>query len=173
MGQSVALVHNFAERLHYSQVASDEPFWVKVYQNAFPNLVNQMPCIGDNEAQRKGIDRVLLLANGVTLRIDEKKREKEYDDVLLEYVSNDKTGAVGWIEKDLSIDYLAYAFMPSKRCFLFDWQTLRRAWVTHKQDWMQSYKRIPARNATYTTWSIAIPTKTLMIAIAKSMLIQV
>lgn len=172
MGQSVAVVHAFEERLAYSQMESDESFWMAVYQKAFPSLVGSIANTKDNEAQRKGIDRVLLLGNGTILKIDEKKRPRDYPDILLEYISNDRTGAVGWIEKDLAIDLLAYAFMPSKKVYFLDWQALRRAWHNHREDWLSNCKRIPAENAGYTTWSVAIPIKTLFIAMYSASIID-
>lgn len=173
MGQSVAVVHNFHERLRYSQTTSDEPFWEAVYRKAFPSLVCQVICKGNNEAQHKGIDRVLMLANGRIVKIDEKKRERDYSDILLETVSNDRTGAVGWIEKDLDIDYLAYAFMPSKRCYMLDWQMLRRAWQANKAAWIEQFKKIEAKNAGYSTWSLAVPIKTVLVAMATASMIEV
>ena len=87
-----SLVHDFRERLSWSEEASTEPFWNAVYHKAFPNLVNHMQCIGDTVSQRMGIDRVLFLTNGKTLYVDEKKRQREYNDILLEYISVDTTG---------------------------------------------------------------------------------
>lgn len=172
MGQSGLMVHDFRERLAFSEVASDEPFWFEVYKKAFPNMVNFMPCPGDTVSQRQGIDRVILLASGRMLKIDEKKREKEYPDILLEYLSVDTTGAPGWIEKDLPIDYLAYAFMPTRRVYLFPWDMLRRTWINMKVDWLSKYPKIEAQNNGYKTHSIAIPTKDLLIAIKNASIIQ-
>ena len=166
-------IHNFDERLQWSEAQSDEPFWDAVYRKAFPNLVNHMLGSGDTESQRKGIDRVILLANGKTLYVDEKKRGKMYDDILLEFLSVDTTGAVGWIEKDLQIDYLAYAFMPNRCVYLFDWQMLRRAWIENGESWKQKYKIIKAQNKNYTTHSVAVPIKTLLVSLVKATIIEV
>jgi hypothetical protein len=57
-----------------------------------------MPCTGNTSSQRQGIDRVIHLANGQTIYIDEKKRASVYPDILLEYISVDKTGALGMID---------------------------------------------------------------------------
>src|SRR3990167_1365330 len=122
MGQSG--MNDFHTDLAYSNAMSDEKFWDAIYRKAFPNIVNHMICTGNTASQRIGIDRIIHLSNGNSLKVDEKKRRREYDDILLEFVSNDIAGAPGWIEKDLAIDYLAYAFMESKRCYLFPWQML-------------------------------------------------
>jgi hypothetical protein len=98
------MIHDFKERLEFSESASGEPFWDAIYRKAFPGMVSHMPCPGDTQSQRLGIDRLILLSSGRVLAIDEKKREQDYNDILLEYLSNDSTGAPGWIEKELQID---------------------------------------------------------------------
>lgn len=166
------MMHDFRTELKFSEISSDEPFWFEVYKKAFPNMVNLMLCSGDTQSQRMGIDRLILMANGKVLMIDEKKRKEDYPDVLLEYISVDTTGAPGWIEKDLSIDYLAYAFMKSKRVYLFDWLALRRAWMHYKNDWIAKYQRITAQNNGYKTISVAVPTDTLRYAVSLATVIQ-
>lgn len=166
-------VHDFRERLAWSEQASAEPFWNAVYRKAFPNLVNHMQASGDTVSQRLGIDRVIILANGKTLYIDEKKRSREYGDILLEYLSNDTTGAPGWIEKDLAIDYLAYAFMQSQRCYLFPWPMLRRAWFAYCKQWQEQYEPVIASNRGYRTWSIPVPIMVLRKAVALASVIDV
>jgi hypothetical protein len=170
---STSLIHDFHERLAFSEAAGTEPFWDAVYRKAFPTLVGHMQTTGATASQRAGIDRVIHLANGKTLYVDEKKRERDYADILLEYVSNDRTGAPGWIEKDLAIDYLAYAFMPSQRCYLFPWLILRRAWIGFGAKWKEQYKPVKAQNNTYATWSIPVPILVLRRAVSTAMIIDV
>lgn len=165
-------MNNFAEQLRWSEQASDEPFWEAVYKKAFPNFVSHMAASGDTDSQRMGIDRIVALGNGRLLKIDEKKRTRAWDDILLEYVSVDKTGAPGWIEKDLQIDYLAYAFMPTKQCYLFDWLMLRRAWLQFSDEWKAKYSTKRAKNNGYTTLNVAIPIPVLRSAVARASLID-
>ena len=124
-------IHDFQERLSWSESASDEPFWNEVYSIAFPTMIACVPLKGDNQNQRMGRDRLVYLENSKEIYIDEKKREKDYSDILLEYVSVDTTGAPGWMEKDLSIDYLAYAFIPSETVYLYPWDEIM-AWLVEK-----------------------------------------
>lgn len=172
MGQPGIRVHNFERDLKFSEEASDEAFWDAIYKKAFPNMVNHMLCSGDTKSQRMGIDRLVLLSNGKVLRIDEKKRREVYDDILLEFVSVDTTGAPGWIEKDLAIDYLAYAFMPIERVYLFPWDMLRRAWKYYKREWIARYPRITAQNDGYKTFSVAVPIDTLRRSVSIASVIQ-
>lgn len=165
--------HQFRESLQWGDSKKDEPFWDVVYRKAFPNLVNHMPTPGDVASQRMGIDRVLLLANGKNIHIDEKKRAKEYNDILLEYISVDTTGVLGWIEKDLAIDFLAYAFVSSGRCYLFSWPLLRLAWQQNRERWMQAYRPVIAQNRDYKTYSLPIPIGILQRSIARALVINV
>jgi hypothetical protein len=165
-------IHDFNERNAFSLKASDEPFWEAVYRKAFPNMTS-MTINNDLALQRIGIDRVIELSNGRTLHIDEKKRDRVYQDILLEYLSNDRTGAPGWVEKDLAIDYLAYAFMPTQRCYLYPWPLLRRAWIRYGEEWRRTYPPKKAENATYNTWSTPVPIPELRKAICQAMIIQV
>lgn len=166
-------MNNFDDDLQYSQKGSCEVFWDAVYRKAFPNLVSHMPANGDFPSQRMGIDRVILLANGKTVYIDEKKRRKDRGDILLEYLSNDRTSAPGWIEKDLAIDFMAYAFMPSERVYLYPWPSLRRAWVQHNQWWKKQCPIIKAENPGYFTWSVAVPTDILNCRVRDACVIEV
>lgn len=171
LGQS-SVVHDFKEMLAFSEQASDEPFWDAVYRKAFPGMVNHMLASGDTESQRMGIDRVIILSNGQVLKVDEKKRTKVYPDILLEYISVDKTGAPGWIEKDLAIDYLAYAFMQNRKVYLFPWLLLRRAWYHFKDKWIETYPKIVANNSNYKTISVAVPINVLVSAVSLASIIQ-
>ena len=166
-------MHDFQESLKWGEAASDAPFWSAVYEKAFPNLSSQMRNRGDNIAQRRGVDRILFLNNGNTLYVDEKKRKIDYNDILLEFISVDKTGAPGWIEKDLAIDYLAYAFMPSCRCYLFDWPLLFRAWKNYGKSWKKQHKIITAHNYEYDTISVAVPIPIVMKAVSVASVIDV
>jgi hypothetical protein len=165
-------MNNFEEQLKFSEQASHEPFWQAVYEKAFPDMVNNMVCTGKNTNQCLGIDRVIQLKSGKTLYVDEKKRTKVYSDILLEYISNDKTNAPGWMEKDLQIDYLAYAFMPTKRCYLYPWQMLRRAWINYKDCWIKNYGTQSAPNKYYNTLSVAVPIEELNVTVKRAMIIQ-
>jgi len=169
---TLPIVHDFRERNQWSLSASDEPFWAAVYNKAFPGLLHT-ELNTDIDRQKQGIDRVLYLANGNVLYVDEKKRERVYSDILLEYVSVDSTGAPGWIEKDLAIDYLAYAFIPSKLCYLFPWPMLRRAWLQFRDAWKQAYVPVRAQNRNYVTWSLPVPISVLQRAVSTAAVIDV
>lgn len=172
-------VHDFHECLKISESAHCLEFWSKTYQKAFPDMIGMHDNNRKNDAQYQGVDRLIVLKSTKVLLIDEKIRTEEYDDILLEHTSNDRTGAPGWINKNLTIDYLAYGFIKSRRCYLFPWEMLRRAWLHYGDMWIAKakacqagFRPVRARNAYYVTLSIAVPTKYLMRAVAYASVIQ-
>lgn len=166
---------NFYNDNTWSLAARDESFWIAVYKKAFPNLEYAELC-DDKDKQKMGIDRILYLSNGNVLYVDEKKRSKDFPDILLEHTSNAEYKTPGWIEKDLSIDYLAYAFLNSRRCYLFPFPMLRRAWLEYGEKWKREHRKIISTtevgNTCYHTISVAIPTIELQKAVALASVIQ-
>jgi hypothetical protein len=165
-------IHDFKERLAFSEKNSHEVFWQSVYKKAFPDMLLAIPCTGRCLGQELGIDRIVQLKSGQTIYIDEKKRGTVYNDILLEYISVDTQNKAGWIEKDLRIDYLAYAFLPNKKCYLFPYQLLRRVWNSHCDEWKSKFRKVEAKNSGYSTWSVAVPIDVITQSIASAMLIQ-
>ena len=154
------MIHDFWEQIEYSLLPCDEPFWTAVYEEAFPDMVD-LKTVSDLHKQKLGIDRVITLGNGKRFFVDEKKRKRTYPDILLEYVAVNTTGAPGWMEKNLAIDYIAYAFMPTKTVYLIPWDSLKMAWKRNKGRWMVIYKDVEGKNEGYITHSIAVPIEVL------------
>lgn len=125
--------HSFKESLAFSHEADELPFWEQCYKKAFPTMQAMLNHRDDGDHQRQGIDRSVILANGKQLWIDEKVRKKDYGDILLEYVSNDRTNAPGWVCKPLLCDYIAYAIIPSSKCYLLPVPQLQAAWVENNE----------------------------------------
>lgn len=163
-------VHDFAERLAFSHAQADLDMWPQVYANAFHNLTTMNDIRQDGWAQRGGIDRVLVLSSGKTLTVDEKVREKDYGDILLEYWSDERRRTPGWVAKDLACDFIAYAVLPTQKCYLLPFQTLRKAWRNNHREWVANYKRIEAQNKGYVTVSVGVPIPVLMDALNDAMI---
>lgn len=172
-------VHVFAESLDLSKRHADAPWWEPLYREAFPTL-ETMTCVReDGWAQRGGIDRVLVLADGSTLKVDEKVREEDWPDILLERWSDRDRQKPGWVQKDLTCDFIAYAFIPSQRCYLLPFRTLRRAWRLKGRAWvyyaenrMRGFKVVDAQNQGYVTQSVAVPTGELLDAVRDAMVVS-
>jgi len=168
----MSVTHDFHESLALSETIADEPWWEDVYRRSFPFFESMERVHGDSPEQRAGIDRIIHLQEGGLIYVDEKVRHSDYDDILLEIQSSEEHKTWGWACKPLACDYIAYAFLPSKRCYLFPFQQLQQALKNHWEDWRAMYKPVEAVNRGYTTISIPVPISTLQQAIAEAGFVQ-
>ena len=174
----MSTVHSFATSLRRSETQVDAAWWEAVYRKAFPTMAAMVPIRQDGWAQRGGIDRIIVLASGKEIKIDEKVRQRDFNDVLLEYWSNTERRIPGWVAKDLACDFVAYAYLETQRCFLLPFLLLRRAWKQHGREWVsraekeeEGYKKVVAQNQGYTTTSVAVSWDILYQAISDAMVI--
>lgn len=158
-------IHSFNECLARSHSYSEAPWWEQIYRSAFGGFASMTNVRADGWAQRGGIDRVVVLKSGKTLTIDEKVREKDYGDILLERWSDKERRVPGWVQKELACDFIAYAIAPIQTCWLLPFQPLRRAWRTNGKAWIDLYGTIIAHNRSYKTESVPVPIPVLMDAI--------
>src|SRR6266516_6955850 len=157
----MSVIHKFYDKLAYSLNDDDEEIWYNVYHSFFTTF-RSFQRVESIKQQRKGRDRIIILDDNSKVFIDEKKRPKHYrtngkTDIILEYLSVDTTGAPGWIEKNLSIDYVAYMIVPIRRVAFLPWKELKCAWDINKSEWLSTYHIPPAPNVGYKTWSVAVP----------------
>lgn len=148
-------MNNFSADLIYS--VSQKEFWKSAYKKAFPVMLDVIDYSKDMRAQAVGIDTIVKLPFGGILRIDEKMRRKNRGDVLVEYISNDKTNTAGWIEKDLRIDFIGYAYMDTREVLFIPFVDLQNLWKIKKEYWLSKYKLPPAKNFSYNTLNVAVP----------------
>lgn len=158
-------MHDFSESLAASHSASDLPIWQQIYQRAFPNFVAMIDHREDGEHQRAGIDRSVILSNSKQILVDEKIRYKAYSDILLEYVSVDKTNAPGWVCKPQRADFIAYAIAPLGMCYLLPVAQLQIAWRRNSDLWLSKFGTRKAKNKDYNTLNCPVPVNTLFPAI--------
>ncbi len=105
------LEHQFDKSLGFEkkQMAIADNF----YKNQFPNYITKRYFFDtefDKEMQRKDID-ISLISNNRTLHVSEKFREKEFNDIYLEFFSK-YPNTIGWMENSQAL-ILAY-FVPKK-----------------------------------------------------------
>jgi len=165
-------MNNFKNDLAFSHSAEDLPIWSEIYGKAFPENHGFVNMREDGQLQRLGIDRTVILSSGKAIYIDEKVRRKDYGDILVEYVSNDKTNTKGWAEKPLFCDYIAYAILPSYMCYLLPVPQLQKAWIENKKLWLSEFGTRLAKNKNYNTLNCPIPIKTLFLAIGQALRIN-
>lgn len=151
------VLHEFEESLAKSHAASDLPIWEEIYRQAFPTFAAMVDHRQDGEHQRAGIDRSVLLANSKQILVDEKVRWKAYDDIALEYWSDEGRKVPGWVCKPLRADYIAYAIAPLGRAYLLPVLQLQLAWARCGERWIEQHQEIRAKNSRYTTVSVGVP----------------
>lgn len=166
-----APVHDFATSLALSQDYADAPWWMDIYRRAFPTLISAVSVRDDGWAQRGGIDRVLTLACGRVYTVDEKVRTNDWPDILLEQWSDERRRVPGWVQKPLACDFIAYAFAPSRRCYLMPVALLQRAWRLNGRRWINQYGQRRAVNPGYVSANVAVPISTLTQSMVEAMLV--
>lgn len=163
------LTHDFRTSLAKSNALADAPWWMEIYRQAFPTLISAVSVRDDGWAQRGGIDRVITLSCGRTYTVDEKVRDHEWPDVWLERWSDEARRSPGWIQKPMATDFIAYAFLPSGRCFLLPVAPLQRAWRLFGRAWIQQYGQRRALNRGYVSSGVPVPVEVLMSAMIEAM----
>ena len=159
--------HNFQSDLQRSLVEQDEPYWQDLYQRFFGCAVQLYQSLTDGPGQHFGIDRMVVLENGHTYFVDEKVRYSvnrqgsPYQDILLEYSSACEYQTLGWVNKFMLADYIAYVNKPLNTCYMLHVPELQRVWRCYGEGWTQKYQVIKVPNEGYTTLCVAIPVKEL------------
>ena len=114
----------------------------------------------------------MILQDSRIIRIDEKVRYRAYGDIALEYLSSVQHQKPGWVCKPLAADYIAYAIKPMGKCFLLPVVQLQLAWSRRGHEWISQYPQIDAENPGYTTRSVGVPYRELMVAIVNGLCVE-
>ncbi len=138
-GQDDRRVFNFDVDLARSQRQACDPMWREVYAQAFPRF-QSMEYVIDIDGQRSGTDRLVTLAGGSVVRIEEKTDYTAYYNIFIEMWSDAERGVPGWIGRPLECDYIAYAFIERRQCYLLPYHALRRAYFLNARQWIKDYK---------------------------------
>lgn len=177
-------MHDFKESLAMSHAAEDLPIWLEIYQKAFPDMTAMLNHRQDGQHQRQGIDRSIIMNNSKQFLVDEKvrgrnkKTGKVYTDILLEYWSDYERKVLGWANKPLLADYIAYTIMPLGKCYLLPVPQMQQTWAFNRDHWIAKYGTIKAYNKdkwsgrTWATWSCCIPSNVLFQAIGQCLRIE-
>lgn len=175
----MATVHDFSKSLSFSKSHASSSWWLPCYKAAFPTLKACAEIEHDGWAQRAGIDRLLVLECGRTISIDEKVREKDYGDILLEIWSDRDRKIPGWAIKPLACEFIAYAIAPAKRCFLLPTLLLQKALQENKASWHKlaadkqgGFSYCEAINTRWVTVSMAVPRDALFTSIKDAMCVS-
>ena len=160
-------MNDFNIDLEYSMLHKDDSILNEFYKTAFPRAI-KIDFVKDLNVQKKGIDKIITLQNGKEITVDEKKRRKDYGDILLEVYSNLKRKKWGWLVT-AQCDYIVYAIIPAGKVYLLPVLLLKMA---AKENWSKWYSKDNFRDADnqyYITRNIAVKTEELLNAIKKQL----
>jgi hypothetical protein len=139
------------------------------YKRYFVNMIGIIRNNDKNELGVGGADAVIQLSNGRTVFIDEKIRSSKYEskDILIEL--DHSNGVVGWANKNLSVDYIAYCWLSDRKVLMLEYPLFKRLWKNHGkgliengEDNKNGCRIIEAENRSYVSRSLIIPTKSLL-----------
>lgn len=160
-------MNDFRVDLQYSIDNRDSENLDAFYKKAFP-LAEKIEFVTDMSTQKKGIDKIIHFKDGKQITIDEKKRRKDYGDILIELRSNTERNTLGWLYYS-QYDYIVYSIIPTGTVYLLPVLLLQMAWVKNKNKWLSEYPKKYADNGLYRTENIAIPANILLGAISAEM----
>lgn len=161
--------HDFAERLAYSQTLSDEGDWEAFYRRIWPDYVMCARVDAHSDWQRAGVDRCIWLPNGRQILVDEKKREKDYGDLLIEewsvwHSETSTKNKIGWsLDPTKRCDFVAYAIPSAHKCYLLPFELTRLTCAHNLEHWKAirlkdgraAYPKAAANNG-YKTINVAV-----------------
>ena len=117
----------------------------------------QQEKVTDKARQTKGIDRLVWFPKiGKVLAVDEKVRDKDYGDLLVEVFSDLERHKPGWsVNQDYQTDVVAYMIKPTRTVFLIDYKSLRRAARMHWKVWAKKGFR-DTHNTNWITRNVSV-----------------
>lgn len=71
------------------------------------------------------------------------------------------------------IDFIAYAFIPTRRVYLLPWLALRKSWQENGKEWRERYGVIRAHNNTYDTLCVPVPINALVNSMNRALRVDV
>lgn len=165
-------VHDYQEKLAESQDTRLQERLDQIYRRFWPvETVQQIEASNDLGFQTSGRDLWVRLRaprdcywnQSIFETIEEKIRtpgRSTYDDLLIEYLSNQERGTLGWIYTSQA-DWLSYVRQPSGklRVLLIPLRPLRDWFTAHRERLGRDYRAQTrlAHGQVYTTVNKAIP----------------
>lgn len=161
----------FADDLRYSESVTVKAIMRAAYERVFGPGIEIQNEPNNRAFQYSGVDAVIHRPGKPPIAIEEKARRRWYGpDIALEYRAGDGSG-VGWIEKRLSCDGIAYAVIDQEKrvavVWIINYADLARAWLANKAAWVQRYTRKASntgRHGGTTAYNACVPVAELKAA---------
>ena len=146
----MADIHDFDDS--FSVARRHEPDVLEALAHFFPGCTFHPT---DLEHDRAGMDWWMPeIGEGVEAKV---RPTQDDGDVLLEIVSNDRTGAPGWAVGQQAAHWLLMCWLSFNMFVVFDFDQLRALAIEKQDDWREKHGVIKARNRGYNTISIPVP----------------
>lgn len=170
--------YGFSERLMFSQGV--------VAATCLETIKNHIPgCVSVEKASlamdKNGIDYIVKLGGGATIRIDHKARGacsrwwRNGPELALELWSvkpvPPRLGKIGWtLDESKETDYTLHTFEDAPQCFFLPFQLLRWAFKKNGPSWITKYKRSTQNtDGRYDSECLFVPSVIVLDAIMKEM----
>ncbi|APB32802.1 hypothetical protein GlitD10_0490 [Gloeomargarita lithophora Alchichica-D10] len=173
------MIHDFNESLKKSQDPQYETFWQECYKQEFGDQLTAAFSTGSlpSEWQRAGIDRLVLTKSGNTYYVDEKLRDNDWGDFLIEYASVAHRSGNGWrvekpgwaIDPQKRCDFILYGIPTVEKYWFLPYHALRNAVGGNLAEWKTRYRVISATNQKYHSLSIPVPWDVFFSALVSTM----
>lgn len=150
----------FNERHDWEQ--RQAPFLAAVWDRWWPGAIRRP--VTNLTAQRAGVD-AFLIHGAAQIPVEEKVRDRDYGDVLLELVSNDRTGAPGWAVKGARSRLLLYAIRSTGRGWVFPMKTVQLVSRARAEEWTRCFDTRVAKNPGYSSVNVPVPFDVFVAAI--------
>ncbi len=147
------LLNNFHESLKQSENAIPLDFYKSIFGSG--SLVETIPA--HTELQTQGADVKITCPSGRVFYCEEKIRQRDFDDLLLETKSCVERNTPGWIEKPSIADFLVYFCQDSKRVFVLKMKEIQNEYSERKAVWLDRGRVVTADNGFYTSRNVAVP----------------
>lgn len=168
-------MNDFNEQLATSHDQATNACLRQIYEAYYGKDIKIVDRMEYGEHQKAGIDKEIHLPNGRIVTVDEKIRQprpdgRAFNDILLEYISNDKTGALGWVcNPNLRCDDILYVNDPLGKAYFLPTIALQAAWRFNCSELHAKYGSVRAKNNGYYTISTPVPTDVLLNLITREL----
>lgn len=166
-------IHGLSAEMNRSMRPELLAWWDAIYHKTFANIVRIERMPTGTAIQKSGIDVILHRENGTQIAIDEKTRDKDYGDLLLEFESTAELP--GWIEKDAPIDWLFYGVYPQGEYWALPWPILKSVWLEQGEAWLkryhikQAHNKSPQSGMQWVSRSVAVPWNVILSEVGRKM----
>ena len=152
--------HSFQESLITSEQTTIPD---SLYYKIFGEGITIKVCARDTTEQTEDrIDKVITLPGGKVIKVEEKLRLKDYNDLLIEETSCVETGSPGWIVKPSMADYLVYYVVPSHQAHIYRMADIQSEWQSRQDDLkVIGTKRIACSSTMYHTLNWSLPYRSI------------